>query len=638
MTVDLIFRTQDLAKWGAGKGSNLTASQVDINFWNAKVAIEAVQAALGPAAVGIVSFTVSGDQFYVNMTDSSVLGPYQLPMMLLNFRQTWTSQTNYAVGDVIQNGLALYTVIFAHTSQLNFDPGANDGSGHNYYSLMFDLTGLAMPVGGTTGQLLAKLSNADSDTGWTDPPIIPIVPTSAELLSVNVEYLGANLVPGGDLMTDPSGHGWSIFDSVWSAGSLTLAYSGGLDDKVDIPITGLEAGSWYILEFTGTLIKEINRIEYTGQNFAWTRPGSGSIIFEAKAASASFRFKLDVLQDNTGSTRILNSVFCRKISPTDAVTISDGIRPVAKFGYEEDALLIGAGAGKAFPAYLQGSSGNPLNVNNLIGIGNGVFENAWPTLVNSIAIGHGALANDGLDGENLGGFNVAIGTAAMIGTTHGGNNVAIGDYALAYAPYAYGNIAIGPYAGFGLEHGTSNIFIGAGAAAIGTSDGNVFVGTDAMGDIGAHGGTGGAANTAIGYRAGANLGTGSNNTFLGYFPFVEGTIPTTVNNSTVIGANARITESNIVQLGDPNVVKAYVGDKAIGLPMHKIVAGAAAGNITVAGINVGDRLDEVIYYPSSYGIQDVTTEFTISATNQINNAGGTNTSGGNLIVRWTSLT
>jgi hypothetical protein len=71
---------------------------------------------------------------------------------------------------------------------------------------------------------------------------------------------------------------------------------------------------------------------------------------------------------------------------------------------------------------------------------------------------------------------------------------------------------------------------------------------------------------------------------------------------------------------------------------HAIIVGAAAGNHTVTGIATTNTLLEVIYYPGAgiavTDVIDLTGEFTISAANTINNTGGTNTTGGKLIVRW----
>ena len=83
------------------------------------------------------------------------------------------------------------------------------------------------------------------------------------------------------------------------------------------------------------------------------------------------------------------------------------------------------------------------------------------------------------------------------------------------------------------------------------------------------------------------------------------------------------------------------GIAAGGFAKHALVAGAAAGDVTVTGIKVGDVLGEVIYYigagTSVTNVADLTVEFTITA-GKINNTGGTASTGGKLLVRWTKLT
>lgn len=69
-----------------------------------------------------------------------------------------------------------------------------------------------------------------------------------------------------------------------------------------------------------------------------------------------------------------------------------------------------------------------------------------------------------------------------------------------------------------------------------------------------------------------------------------------------------------------------------------VVNGGSAGNITVTGIATTDVLLAVLYYPISTGtvtsVSDLTSEFTISAANTINNTGGTATTSGKLEVRY----
>ena len=79
-----------------------------------------------------------------------------------------------------------------------------------------------------------------------------------------------------------------------------------------------------------------------------------------------------------------------------------------------------------------------------------------------------------------------------------------------------------------------------------------------------------------------------------------------------------------------------------GFSKHALVAGAAAGDVTVTAIKAGDELDEVIYYVGAgvavTNVSDLTAEFTITADGKINNNSGTASTGGKLLVRWTKLT
>lgn len=65
--------------------------------------------------------------------------------------------------------------------------------------------------------------------------------------------------------------------------------------------------------------------------------------------------------------------------------------------------------------------------------------------------------------------------------------------------------------------------------------------------------------------------------------------------------------------------------------------GAGAGNVTVAGVSVGDKLLKVIavgFTTSAVvnAVTDLTTQFTITAANTINNTGGTSTADKTVLV------
>jgi hypothetical protein len=178
MTVTVTFRTDDVTKWGTGAGANLTPTQVDLNFWNLKEAVEQLQDDLPDAANGIVSFEVIDNQFYVNMTDNSRLGPYDLPVIQWNYRGAWEAAVDYAVNDVISIGNSTYQVLTAHTSNAVFDPSDNDGSGNYYYNLVLQSTlvpGHAVVAGSTPGNIT-----------------VPGMPASATLNEV-ISYSGSTI-------------------------------------------------------------------------------------------------------------------------------------------------------------------------------------------------------------------------------------------------------------------------------------------------------------------------------------------------------------------------------------------------------------------------------------------------------------
>ena len=116
--------------WGAGIGRNLTPAEVDENFWDGLQRIVALEA-LPAAPAGIDHFSITGRQLYVTLTDATVLGPYTLPVASFTDRGTWAPATPYSVLDTFTINGGLYEVLFAHTSAGSFDPGANDGSGHD---------------------------------------------------------------------------------------------------------------------------------------------------------------------------------------------------------------------------------------------------------------------------------------------------------------------------------------------------------------------------------------------------------------------------------------------------------------------------------------------------------------------------
>jgi carbohydrate binding protein with CBM5/12 domain len=167
----IVYRTS--GPWGAGKGANLVAGEVDVNFYDLDQRMVTVEDTLPEAAVGIAFFSISGSTFSVHMTDGTVQGPFELPVRAWNFRGEWLPSTVYNVDDVITANGSVYLVLVNHTSGSSFDAGANDGSGHNYYGLLLTNPANMLPDGGLTGQILAKVSDTDYDVAWQTPIVFP---------------------------------------------------------------------------------------------------------------------------------------------------------------------------------------------------------------------------------------------------------------------------------------------------------------------------------------------------------------------------------------------------------------------------------------------------------------------------------
>jgi hypothetical protein len=119
--MDLTFRT--LGAWGSGKGANLTPGEVDTNFWELAQAI--VDLTANPALpVGIASITVSGTQMTITLTDGTVMGPFELPVLTFRWRGEWQPFSTYAVLDVFTvTNTGIYMVQIEHTTGAAFDAG-----------------------------------------------------------------------------------------------------------------------------------------------------------------------------------------------------------------------------------------------------------------------------------------------------------------------------------------------------------------------------------------------------------------------------------------------------------------------------------------------------------------------------------
>jgi hypothetical protein len=132
----ITYRTNDPTRWGNGHGSDLSAPQIDMNFWALFSLIQSLQDHQNVAGV-ISNISVQGSNLFITLGDGTVFGPFTLPTAHWNFRQDgWQPNTLYNAFDVFMYQGGLYLVIFGHTSAATFNTNANDGQVHGFYKLL----------------------------------------------------------------------------------------------------------------------------------------------------------------------------------------------------------------------------------------------------------------------------------------------------------------------------------------------------------------------------------------------------------------------------------------------------------------------------------------------------------------------
>lgn len=226
MVSSLTYRTSDGTRWGGGNGSDLSATQVDLNFWTLFSAVQALEDHSDAVGAGIdfINQPGAGNLFFIHLTDHRVLGPFVIPTAQWNPRGAWQPTTGYAAYDVVYNDGSLYLIVVPHTSGSTFSAFATDGLGHLLYNLILQQPADELPVGGTPGMRLVKSTSSPYTTEWLSDFIrlncfVEGLPQPAELL---MQYLVT------DHMTLPANLvGSVIYQAIQSASTVT--YSIGLN-------------------------------------------------------------------------------------------------------------------------------------------------------------------------------------------------------------------------------------------------------------------------------------------------------------------------------------------------------------------------------------------------------------------------
>src|SRR5262245_3813522 len=116
--------------WGSGTGAPLAAAQVDGNFYDVDQRIVGLTADLAEGKrIDFVTYTDTDMTFhYTDATTQTI----PLPIATLQYVGPWLPTTPYVRGDLFtgpDNGF--YQVLEDHTSAVEFDANATDGSTEN---------------------------------------------------------------------------------------------------------------------------------------------------------------------------------------------------------------------------------------------------------------------------------------------------------------------------------------------------------------------------------------------------------------------------------------------------------------------------------------------------------------------------
>lgn len=120
--VAIVYRTDDPVKWGPGKGSNLSPTEIDNNFWEI---VQEFASLVSNAAISIDEITDNGDgTLSIKLTDNSIQGPFAIPATAFKWRGTWLPSTTYFRNDLVTTNTGLFLVLTDHVSGTSFAPGS----------------------------------------------------------------------------------------------------------------------------------------------------------------------------------------------------------------------------------------------------------------------------------------------------------------------------------------------------------------------------------------------------------------------------------------------------------------------------------------------------------------------------------
>lgn len=179
--------------WGPGEGRNLTAAEIDTNFYGHETRIGDLETD-PPSAVGISNFVVDGTQLTIFLSNGTQFGPYTLPTAQFRSRGVWVAATGYFALDLVEvAGQGLYLVLQNHTSDAAFDEAATNSSG-DLYQLIFPSYAPATVLTVATATFTPALADANKYFRFTAACVITI-PSGLFPVNTELHFRQAGLGP-----------------------------------------------------------------------------------------------------------------------------------------------------------------------------------------------------------------------------------------------------------------------------------------------------------------------------------------------------------------------------------------------------------------------------------------------------------
>jgi len=467
-----------------------------------------------------------------------------------NWRGAWAAGTSYTIRDLIRD--PVYTNIYrcntAHTSSGSAPIDTNADVAK--WDLVIDLQNIVLLSATTVDATNVEVTNIKAKDGTA---CATIANTTGVLTANNFSSSGATLT-GGTIngmtigaSTTSTGRFSAVTNTALTSGRITYAgTSGVLQDSAnftfngtnatlanDATISGLTVGRGAASQATNTAVGN-NALRTNPSGILNTAIGYESLYSNTTGGALNTGVGSVALRSNTsGSNNTAVGSSALYYNTTGQRNVAVGVYAVLanttgadNIGIGEDTLQANQTGNYNIAIGTDSLYSNTVGSN--IGVGHESLRSNT-TASNNIAIGYRSQYT-----TTIGNRNVAIGNNTLE-LNSSGANTAVGDGALANLTGSSGgnNTAVGKDS-LGLSTGGSNTAIGTVSGAYLSGQKNVAVGELALSAVSCSGNN----ITTVGYEAGKNITSGSNNACFGYQAGTDAVRNiTTASNEIVIGNN-----------------------------------------------------------------------------------------------------